>query len=119
MGRTYRNTFPLSVASIEEAIRRVCGKTGMKVGCASRENIGRLDITLYVGHILETLGHPEALVTDESRIEDFADSDFNREELEQFSKKVSEQLRVPVSGKDYIVDVARKLKEINEQKNPA
>lgn len=56
-----------------------------------------------VGLILETLGHPEALVTDESKISDF------REETDE----IAELLGVEVNREDYIWQVAERLIPIN------
>ena len=104
-------------AVIEELHDQLYKETGMKVEPASNKEVGSPDIILYVEHVLEVLGYPEALVTDESQIWDFIGLDSEKEESKQFLEKISEKLGFQVLEKDYIVDVAKKLKEKNESKN--
>ena len=72
----------------------------------------------YVNKILETIGFPEAFVTDESTISDFIDFDCWEEQegiynlnkngktwLEEISKKLS----IEVHDNDYIWELAKKL----------
>ena len=58
----------------------------------------------FVNIILENLGHPEALVTDESKISDFLnifDKDGREVQFEEFLKKMG-SLVTNVSKNDYI-----------------
>ena len=57
----------------------------------------------YIDQLLEILGHPEALVTDESRISDFVDI-----ELKEINKTV--KLPFPIEKNDTLVAVALLLK---------
>ena len=69
----------------------------------------------YVTQVLEALGHPEAFVTDESMIKDFLhwskDPALVRENEARLTA-MSEALRVPVEARDYVVDVARRIKAL-------
>lgn len=56
----------------------------------------------YVDQVLIALGHPDAWVSDESMIWDFG---LTPEEIDA----VSERLGVPVSKKDRIIEVAKRL----------
>jgi len=69
---------------------------------APQEKVNALD--KYVDRILEVLGHPEALVTDESTIWDFLALEPER------LKEISEKLGVKVETGDYLIDVAASMK---------
>jgi hypothetical protein len=66
-----------------------------------------------VDKILKVLGHPEALVTDESYISDFLPF-FSTEEkyrsFERFSKKMK-KMGIEVDFQDSIIEVAERLKD--------
>jgi hypothetical protein len=55
-----------------------------------------------VQRVLDALGFPEALVTDESLVGDFTVTATS-------AKRASERLGVEVSESDYVVDVAERL----------
>ena len=69
---------------------------------ASQENIKSL--TQWVRVVLTAIGYPTAFVTDLSKVGDFCLED---DELQE----VSEKLGFSVSHNDFVVDLARKLKE--------
>lgn len=73
-----------------------------KISLAPQTNIEKL--WPEVERILEAVDHPEALVTDESRIGDFPVDGEDAEEI-------AEELGVPVSPGDYIIVVAQRLKD--------
>jgi hypothetical protein len=73
---------------------------GKTVELASQERIAML--TTQVERVLEAIGHPEALVTDESSVSDFY---LEPNELEDVKTK----LGVEVNRDDLIVDVATRL----------
>jgi hypothetical protein len=62
----------------------------------------------YIDLILGALGHPEAYVTDESTIWDFMPLE---EDKDQRLFEISGLLGLDVTTKDYLVDIARKLKD--------
>ncbi len=57
-----------------------------------------------IDQVLDALGHREALVTDESRMYDFEEDDF-----EQLLVKVRNELDVEVAADDLIYEVARRI----------
>lgn len=61
----------------------------------------------YVDAVLEALGHPEALVTDESKIWDFYPFKEGREDS---LKKLSDKLGFQITTKDYIWEIAEQLR---------
>ena len=63
----------------------------------------------YVDKILEALGHPEALVTDESDIGDFLCFCVEEEATKEL-KEASIKLGMSLNRKDTIVSIARRLK---------
>lgn len=70
----------------------------------------------YVARVLQGLGHPEAWVTDLSRVSDFAcflgvgDGAPSFESSDDLARRLSLDLGgVPVEGSDLITDVARRL----------
>ena len=78
---------------------------------ASQEKV--IQYSDFVNIILENLGHPEALVTDESKISDFLnifDKDNRGKEFEEFLKKM-ESWVINVNKNDYICYVAEKMKK--------
>lgn len=86
----------------------------------------------FISQVLELLGHPEALVTDESCISDFLDwrgwpgqsrrrggpwvehpaDPEAQEHNEKILTALRERLKVPVEPKDFVVDVARRMKAL-------
>jgi hypothetical protein len=57
-----------------------------------------------VDRVLEALGHPEALVTDLSTVNDFIEDDYDLE-------VVSIELGIRVDASDYIWELAEQLEE--------
>jgi hypothetical protein len=74
---------------------------GRKLTLASQKKVKKL--IPWIDLILDTLGHPEALVTDESSLSDFLKSNAERAE---FYKK----LKISPNS-DKIVDIAIQLKD--------
>jgi hypothetical protein len=86
----------------------------------------------FIDQVLDVLGHPEALVTDESRVRDFLDWTDRPGRIrrrggpwverpadpeagaanEATMTALREKLKVPVEQGDYIVDVARRMKAL-------
>lgn len=68
-----------------------------------------------IGVILRILGHPGALVTDESSIWDFLSHFGDKKENEKFNKKllakISGRLGFEVTSKDLLIEVAQKTTE--------
>ena len=65
----------------------------------------------FVNKIIKALGHPEALVTDESLISDYLDifdSQYGIKQLEK-AKKI---IKVDIFPGDYIWEVAERMKEV-------
>jgi hypothetical protein len=61
----------------------------------------------YVDQVLQAIGYPEAYVTEGSMVGDFP---LGVEDL----KPIQEKLGVPVSLHDYVLDVAKRVKEAIE-----
>lgn len=76
-----------------------------KIELASQCKIDQL--LEYVDIVLEALGHPEALVTDESEIWDFHPSKNGQAE---WLKEISEKLGIDVTIRDYIWEVAEHVR---------
>lgn len=71
---------------------------------ADSDRVDSEELGPYVDKLLEVLGHPEAMVTDESLIWDFVFSEPERVE------EISESLGFEVKDGDYLADVAEKMK---------
>ena len=78
-----------------------------KFELAGRDKVTILD--KYVAKILKALGHPEALVTDESMVSDFLDIFDAKERIKQ-SNKVKKIVKVDIFPGDYIWEVAERMK---------
>lgn len=77
----------------------------MKIELAPQDKV--IELEAWVDKVLDALGHPEALVTDRSSI-----SDFSCEETPvALANRLQLELGIPVESRDYIVDVAKRLKE--------
>lgn len=74
----------------------------MKIEMAPQEEV--LKYQPEIAQILNILGHPEALVTDKSCLSDF---DLTREKIAWLAFK----LNMTVSSSEYVVDLARRVKE--------
>ena len=80
----------------------------VKIKLASQDEVSQLE--LYVSKVLKALGHPEALVTDESYVSDFlCVSDEEEASLEL--AKACLKLGISFNKKDSVVAVARRLKD--------
>ena len=84
----------------------------MKFESAPQEKVEHLQP--YVDKVLLALGHPEALVTDESTIVDFRPMGLSNEEIYMWYLGVSQSLKVSVGPHHLITDLAEKLRERNE-----
>ena len=62
----------------------------------------------YVDVVLEAVGHPRAWVSDRSCVGDFRPEG---DSSEKYGALISERLGMIVASGDYVVDVARRLKE--------
>lgn len=63
----------------------------------------------HVALVLDAVGYPGAIVTDESRIRHFASSMWDEQGLEDFRAVVSVRLGLRVELAERVVDVARRL----------
>ena len=82
-----------------------------KFELASQDEIPKYEKEIAI--ILKALGHSEALVTDESAISDFLpflSSMDRKEEFKKFKKKMA-KYNVDIDFQDYLIDVAKKMKE--------
>jgi len=71
-----------------------------------------VELEVYVDRVLEELGCPEALVTDESQIYDFCDVFYEAEDIEKVIEDLEKTLGVRIEdGCEKIVDIAKKLRE--------
>jgi hypothetical protein len=66
-----------------------------------------------INEVLEILGHPEALVTDESIISDFI-CIFDKSNDVDVLKNAINLLGMPILISDYLVDVAKRLRKWRE-----
>jgi len=84
-----------------------------KIELASTDNTDQYE--REIGVILKLLGHPEALVTDESSVWDFLAHFGGEKENEKFNKKmlnkISGRLGIDVNGNDLLIDIAKKIRE--------
>jgi hypothetical protein len=115
-GKTSNVFFEINIIMIkeeEEALERAreAAKSG-KFEMAPQVRIEALDF--YVQKILDALGHPEALVSDESQINDFSDWGASKEDRDAWVLELSDKLGLPVERKEFIPDVALKLKRKTE-----
>ena len=79
-----------------------------KIELASQDEVSQLEP--YIEKVLEALGHPEALVTDESWILDFL-CIVDEKEAALELKEACEKLGFSFDKSDSIVDVAKRVKE--------
>ena len=78
-----------------------------KIELASQNKIDKLQP--YIDKVLKALGHPEALVTDESMVCDFLDI-FDKDERVKQVKKAHKKIGVNIFPGDYIWEVAERIK---------
>ena len=78
------------------------------------ERVRSSDLETGIENILEVLGFPGSLITDESEIGDFIDIYATEEEKEKILDRVEEQLGVSVDVTDYLVDIAERIKRTEE-----
>jgi len=86
-------------------------KNAKKIVLAPQDKIKELEP--YMDKVLNALGHPEALVTDESMVTDFLDI-FDKDSRVKQIKKTQKKIKVDIFPGDYIWEVAERIK--NEQK---
>jgi len=97
---------PKSEKEALEAIRTAV-RTG-KVEMAPSDMVGSL--YLYVDKILEAVGHPEAMVTDESLISDFMDMNLSKKDMDKWYEDISRKLKIKINPRDSIISIANNLK---------
>ena len=66
---------------------------------------------VWIDEVLKALGHPDALVTDESWIGDFAPFGGSSDEKAAFLIQLEAKLGLPVTTRTPLVEVAKKLRE--------
>lgn len=91
-------------------IRRKIERGEIKIEYAKSSR--RETLRPWVAKVLAALEHPEAFVTDESSIGDFFSFPYEKEDLDKIGE-VSKSLGVPVAMKDYVVDVANRIRTGN------
>jgi len=79
-----------------------------KIELAPQDEVDQLEPYIY--KVLEALGHPEALVTDESYISDFL-CIVDEKEADGELKIACDKLGFNFSKLDSVVDIARKVKD--------
>jgi len=83
-----------------------------KIELAPIDNINQYE--KEIGVILNLLGHPEALVTDESSIweflSNFDDKKSNRKYNNKILNKISRRLGIDVKSGDLLIDIAKKIR---------
>lgn len=99
----------LSSEEIKEKLKDIrSGK--MKIVPADRDNV--LSLSPYIMKVLEALGHPEAWVSDLSTVWDFSPGDTNGDS--EFIARASVKLGFTINNKDYIIDLAQRLKMMDQ-----
>jgi hypothetical protein len=78
-----------------------------KIELAEQDKIDKLQP--YIDKVLNALGHPEALATDESMVCDFLDI-FDKDERVKQVKKAHKKIKVNIFPGDYIWEVAKRIK---------
>jgi len=86
----------------------------MQINLATSEKVGQLHY--YVDLVLDALGHPEALVTDESRLSDFLIGYLFSCKSEDDSrlKDLQEYLAIEINHDDYIWKIAERYKNAHK-----
>ena len=113
MSKKDSTTYPWQKSFVESITEkkfnkiRVCPKP-KKIELASQDKYTFLQP--YIDKILKALGHSDALVTDESYVTDFLDVFATVAEKEKMLKKLSKKLKVEVSVRDYVWQVAERMK---------
>jgi len=69
------------------------------------------DLEKYIAILLKALGHPEALVTDESYVSDFMDIFSSAKQKEKKILTLRKKLGIYFNYQDFVVDVAEELKK--------
>lgn len=82
-------------------------KKNVKIELAEQDKIKQLKP--YVNQVIKALGHPEALVTDESIVFDFLDVFDIDERIEQI-EKARKNIKVNIFSGDFIWKVAERIK---------
>lgn len=67
----------------------------------------------YVNRVLAVMGHPEALVTDESMVSDFLDFSDLKEKRMRSVLRFSKKLGIDILMEDLIWEAAQRLKDFN------
>ena len=86
-----------------QEIRRKIERGDIKIEYAKSTRTER--IRPWISKVLEAVGHPEAFVTDESKIGDFFSSDEAEKAVE-----IAKKLGVSVAMRDHVVDVANRIR---------
>jgi hypothetical protein len=75
-------------------------------------NINIQNYKKQVDKILHMMGHPEALVTDESIIWDFVPNTLSKRGGKQWLSHIEKSFGLPVELNDYIWEVAKKIHDL-------
>ena len=84
-----------------------------KIEMASTDDVSKYQKEIRI--ILKMLGHPEALVSDESSVWDFLSHFGDEKENKEFNKntleRISCRLALDVKARDLLVDIAKRIRE--------
>lgn len=84
-------------------------KNNLKFKLASQRKVNSKKLKPYIAILLILLGHPEALVTDESRVSDFIDSD-----LKKINKRIKKEFGFTIDKTDYLYIIAETMWDSDE-----
>ena len=89
-------------------MKKIGHKKIKKIELASQEKV-----EVYakeIENLLKAMGHPEALVTDESLVSDFLDIFDKQERIKQI-EKIKKKIKIDVFPGDFLWEVAKRMRE--------
>lgn len=89
----------------------------MKFTVAPAKKVNSKKLAPYVDKILETIGFPEAFVTDESMLADFCNFGTTTPSVKRWEKRISKKLNIDVTSEEYIWELAEKLNKKSTNEN--
>ena len=81
----------------------------LKFELASQKKVNSKKLKPYIIVLLIVIGHPEALVTDDSRISDFVDIN-----LKKINKRIKKEFGFTIEKTDYLYDIAEAMYDSDE-----
>lgn len=82
-----------------------------EIELAGQNKVSSKELEPFVNNVLDALGHPEALVTDDSIVWDFLPLNSGLEEVNKTISDAAKKLGTYVQSKDYIWEVAERVKD--------